>query len=510
MQRLWSTDELVERWSLAPEDFTLLVGRIDAGKLGLAAQLAYWRCHAGFPDEEADLAPAVIAHLARQVGVPVEVLDGYDWAGRTGRRHRQAILDYLAIAAFDDQAEAGFRNWLADEVLPREPSAAMLEDEIGAWFARGRIVRPGAYRLDRIVRSARAAHDDEAFRMIADRLDTETRQRLNDLLVDDGTGAVFTRLASDPGRVGLESLMAETAKLDLVRALVLPTDLLDGVHADLAKQFRRRAAVETAWELRRHPDRIRLPLLAFYCVGRAMSMDLRQRVVRSIDEGLSTREAARRFAIGIATAGAWHRLWRRTGSIEPGHQGHPVRSKLDRHEAFILALVEARKDITLTEIAVLPLVGSLHPTLARRCHRGRPPHHWKTTTFTAGIRADGIVAPFVLDGAMDADAFRAYVARVLVPELAPGDVVIMDNLATHKVDGVRRMIETAGASLLYLPPYSPDFDLIEKAFAKLKSLLRKAAPRTIDDLWAAIADAHDAITPKECRSLFASCGYDCE
>lgn len=268
MRRLWSTDELVERWSLTPEDFALLVGRIDAGKLGLAVQLAYWRCHAGFPDEEADLAPVVIAHLARQIGVPVEVLDGYDWSGRTGRRHRQAILDYLAIAAFDDKAEAALRDWLTDEVLPHEPSAAMLEDEIGAWFARGRIVRPGAYRLDRIIRSARAAHDDEVLRMIADRLEPETRQRLSDLLVDDGTGAAFTRLASDPGRVGLESLMAEIAKLDLVRALVLPTDLLDGVHADLAKRFRRRAAVETAWELRRHPDRIRFPLLAFYCVPR--------------------------------------------------------------------------------------------------------------------------------------------------------------------------------------------------------------------------------------------------
>lgn len=268
MRRLWSTDELVERWSLIPEDFTLLVGLIDASKLGLAAQLAYWRCHAGFPDEEADLAPAVIAHLARQIGVPIDALDGYDWSGRTGRRHRQAILDYLAIAAFDDEAEADLRNWLADELLPREPNAAVLEDEIGAWFARGRIVRPGAYRLDRIVRSARAAHDDEALRMVADRLDVETRRRLDDLLVDDGTGAAFTRLSADPGRVGLGSLLAEIAKLELVRALALPADLLGESHSALAKRFRRRAAVETAWELRRHPDRIRLPLLAFYCVPR--------------------------------------------------------------------------------------------------------------------------------------------------------------------------------------------------------------------------------------------------
>ena len=115
-----------------------------------------------------------------------------------------------------------------------------------------------------------------------------------------------------------------------------------------------------------------------------------------------------------------------------------------------------------------------------RCRAAVPHGHWKTTTFTCGVRQDGLVAPFLIDGAMDADAFRAYVARVLVPELVPGDIVVMDNLATHKVAGIAEAIEAAGARLLYLPPYSPDFNPIEKAFAKLKALLRKAATRTVD------------------------------
>ena len=102
MRRWWSADELVERWSLTPEDLSLLVGRIDAGKLGLAAQLAYWRRYGAFPDEETDLAPEVIAHLAAQVGVGAGALDSYDWSGRTGRRHRQAILNHLAITNFED------------------------------------------------------------------------------------------------------------------------------------------------------------------------------------------------------------------------------------------------------------------------------------------------------------------------------------------------------------------------------------------------------------------------
>jgi TnpA family transposase len=268
MQRLWSADELGERWSLAPEDLALLADLPDAGRLGLAAQLAYWRQHGRFPDEEADLAPAVVGHLAAQVGVAADALGGYDWTGRTGRRHRRLILDHLAVAAFDDAAEARFRRWLAEGLLPGEPAPAVLEAEVGAWFARERVGRPGAYRLDRILRSACAAHDDAVLQRVAERLDAGARERLDALLADDGEGTAFARLAADPGRVGLESLLAEIGKLERSRALALPPDLLRGVHPDQVRRFRRRAAVETAWELRRHPDRTRLPLLAFWCAPR--------------------------------------------------------------------------------------------------------------------------------------------------------------------------------------------------------------------------------------------------
>ena len=184
MRQLWSTEELVEGWSLGPEDLGLLPRKIEAGKLGFAVQLAYYRRHARFPEDEADLAPAVIAHLANQIGVPAAALDTYDWAGRTGRRHRQAILEFLAVKPFEETAEAEFCRWLTEEALPREPSLAALEEEIEAWFARDRIARPGAYRLDRIVRSARTAHDERAFQAVARRLDGETRSWLDALLTD--------------------------------------------------------------------------------------------------------------------------------------------------------------------------------------------------------------------------------------------------------------------------------------------------------------------------------------
>jgi transposase len=149
-----------------------------------------------------------------------------------------------------------------------------------------------------------------------------------------------------------------------------------------------------------------------------------------------------------------------------------------------------------------------------RCRRGErlrvgvPHGHWKTTTFVAGLSTRGMIAPFVQDGPINRNAFETYVERVLVPELREGDIVVMDNLSSHKGTTTRQRIEAAGASLLYLPPYSPDFNPIENAFAKLKALLRKAAERTVDGLWAAIGRLVDLFTPAECRNYFVAAGYD--
>lgn len=137
------------------------------------------------------------------------------------------------------------------------------------------------------------------------------------------------------------------------------------------------------------------------------------------------------------------------------------------------------------------------------------PHgHWKTTTFIGGLRLSGMTAPMVLDGPMTGEWFQAYVEQVLVPTLKPGDIVILDNLAAHKRAAARQAIEAVGARLLFLPPYSPDLNPIENAFAKLKALLRKAAARNIDQLWTAIADAIDTFRPTECANYFAAAGYD--
>jgi transposase len=138
---------------------------------------------------------------------------------------------------------------------------------------------------------------------------------------------------------------------------------------------------------------------------------------------------------------------------------------------------------------------------------GAPHGHWQTSTFLAALRQDKLTAPCVFDGAINGETFLAYVEQVLVPTLEPDDIVIMDNLGSHKVAGVREAIEAVGATLLYLPPYSPDLNPIEQLFAKLKALLRKAAARTFEALLAAIAAALGAFTSSECANYLANAGY---
>lgn len=139
---------------------------------------------------------------------------------------------------------------------------------------------------------------------------------------------------------------------------------------------------------------------------------------------------------------------------------------------------------------------------------GVVPHgHRKTTTFVAALRADGLVAPMVIDGARNGDLFVAYAEQILVPALRPGGVVVMDNLACRKRAAAVRAIENAGCSVVYLPPYSPDFNPIALAFAKLKARLRAAELRTVDRIEAFFGTAHDEFTPDECRNYIRHCGY---
>jgi len=136
------------------------------------------------------------------------------------------------------------------------------------------------------------------------------------------------------------------------------------------------------------------------------------------------------------------------------------------------------------------------------------PHgHWNTTTFLAALRYDCLTAPMVVDGAINGDLFVAYVEQILVPTLQKGDIVVLDNVSSHKVAGVKKAIESAGATVLYLPPYSPDFNPIEQVFSKLKTLLRKFKLRTMEELWNKLGELCDVFSPEECKNYFKNAGY---
>jgi transposase len=142
-----------------------------------------------------------------------------------------------------------------------------------------------------------------------------------------------------------------------------------------------------------------------------------------------------------------------------------------------------------------------------RVHDHAPHHHWQTSTFVAALRVTGLTAPTLFDGPMDGECFLAYVDQMLGPTLQAGDIVVMDNLASHKVEGVRQRIEAAGAQLWYLPPYSPDLNPIELWFAKLKALLRTARRRTVEELWDTVGACLSRFSAIECRNYFRHCGY---
>jgi transposase len=162
-------------------------------------------------------------------------------------------------------------------------------------------------------------------------------------------------------------------------------------------------------------------------------------------------------------------------------------------------------DETWASTTMTPLRG--RAPKGRRCVGRAPYGHWRTSTFVGALRQRGLVAPLVLDGPINGSAFRAWVEQFLVPELQPGDIVVLDNLGSHKVAGIAAAIEAAGAQLRYLPPYSPDYNPIEQVFAKLKSLLRNTAARTVETLWTAIGCLLGQFAADECGRYIRHAGY---
>jgi transposase len=219
------------------------------------------------------------------------------------------------------------------------------------------------------------------------------------------------------------------------------------------------------------------------------------------------------LSLGYGTVWRFLARHRITRKKKTGHASEQEREDI---EASREAWFEGQLDFDPTKLVFIDET-SISTSMARRfgwasrgerCRASIPFGHWKTTTFVAGLRVDRIDAPMTIDGALDGEAFRAYVEQLLAPTLSSGDIVVMDNAPLHKVAGVGEAIAAKGASLLYLPAYSPDFNPIEKFFSKFKSILQRIAARTADALEAAVGEALRSVMPDECRNYFAVCGYD--
>jgi transposase len=310
-------------------------------------------------------------------------------------------------------------------------------------------------------------------------------------------------------------------------------------------------------------------------MSKPYSLDLRERVVDTVEAGASRYEAAERFEVSVSSAIRWVQRRMKFGSVAAKPIGGST-SPLEAHAPWLRKLIAEHPDLTLDEIVVamhrhgisgsrsavwrfferhkisvkkkslraseqeradvararrrwMREQGLFDPArlvfvdetststnmvrLRGRCERGLrllarvPQSHWHTVTFVAGLRHDRMVAPFVIDGPMTGASFLAYLKQCLVPTLKHGDIVVIDNLKAHQVAGVSEAIEAAGATLRYLPRYSPDLDPIEMPFSKLKSLLRKAAERSIRGLWHRIGSIIPAFSPQECANYFRHAGY---
>jgi transposase len=232
--------------------------------------------------------------------------------------------------------------------------------------------------------------------------------------------------------------------------------------------------------------------------------------------GLSLAELKERLAaqgIAIKIGALWHQLnkWNLTFKKNL-HASEQERKDVQRarkawQQARPTLEVEKLVFIDETWISTSMTRRSGRAPRGQRCLDSAPQGHWETTTFVGALRCRRLTVPMVTDGPMDGETFLAYVQQFLCPTLQPGDTVILDNLSSHKVTGVAQAITATGATLLDLPPYSPDLNPIEKFFSKLKALLRKAAQRDLDALWKEIGELLNKVSPSECTNYFASCGY---
>ncbi|MCP4874545.1 MAG: Tn3 family transposase, partial [Gammaproteobacteria bacterium] len=280
MKRNWSDEELTEQWFLSVEELALLPNRVEHNRFGFAIQLKFFEIEGRFPRSPREIPAAALRCLANQLGLSINIFQKYDWRGRARKDHRAAIREYLGFRPFTATDGAKLDDWLWQEVVSFDQNEHRLTEAVLDWCRDHRIEPPSPKRIERQIRSLRYRHEAEFFAAIADKLPGETRARLDALLQPSeraetaagggdeesaGVATPFSQLKTDPGPVGLNSVLKELIKLEQLTVLDLPADLFAGVPPKFIHGYCLRAATEPPREMRLHPAPIRYTLLAAFC-----------------------------------------------------------------------------------------------------------------------------------------------------------------------------------------------------------------------------------------------------
>jgi TnpA family transposase len=268
MQRASTQDELIEHWTLASSELVLLMSKSGPGRIGFAALLKFFQAEARFPVAKADVPTAAVEYLALQTNAAVSAWDEYDWNGRAIKYHRAEIRALWGFREATVEDGEALSIWLEERVLARERHPERIREAALQRLRELKIEPPSPDRLERLLRAALRSFDENFTESLVERLSSETRELLNALLevpAPDSGRVPLHELRSDPGPASIETLDAELNKLYLLRELELPIGLFDGLSPHIVESYRKRVAVEEIYELRRHPEPLRLTLLAAFC-----------------------------------------------------------------------------------------------------------------------------------------------------------------------------------------------------------------------------------------------------
>ena len=279
MKYHWTDGELTLHWSLTAEELALLPNRVDYNRLGFAVQLKFFDIKGRFPRTPREIPTAALGFVAEQLGLSPAVFPQYPWHGRARKQHRAAIRAFVGFRAFTAEDASLLTTWLRQTILPSEQNLHHLLEMVLDWCRERQLEPPAPQRIERLIRSALQLHERAFFDAITQQLSPSTRTRLDNLLdplerepstaetQDDPAivATVFSQLKTDPGPVGLASVLTELKKLEHLRRLDLPADLFVDVPPTILQGYRLRAATEPPREMRGHPAPIRYTLLAAFC-----------------------------------------------------------------------------------------------------------------------------------------------------------------------------------------------------------------------------------------------------